>query len=105
MIAFLTVLVIALVTAALRFLPVFLLGKKGQALPPAALYLSRFMPAAIIGLLVVYSLKTAQPTEFPHALPEALGVIVAALLQYWKRNTLLSVFAATACYMVLIRVL
>ena len=38
-------------------------------------------------------------------LPEAAGVAVAALLQYWKRNTLLSVFAATACYMALIRLL
>ena len=40
---------IALVTAALRLLPVMLLGKGGKPLPPAAVYLSRVMPPAIIG--------------------------------------------------------
>ncbi len=101
----LTVLVIALVTAALRFIPVYLLGKKGQRLPPAALFLIRVMPAAIIALLVVYSLKSASVLAYPHGIPEAAGLLTAALLQYFKRNTLLSVFLATACYMVLIRIL
>ncbi len=101
----LTVLVIALVTAALRFIPIYLLGKKEQRLPPAVLFLIRVMPAAIIALLVVYSLKSARVTAYPHALPEAAGILVAAVLQHVKKNTLLSVSAATACYMVLIRVL
>ncbi len=99
------VLAIALVTAALRLLPVMLLGKGGKPLPPAAVYLSRVMPPAIIGFLVVYALRGTGVLSPPHGLPEAAGVAVAALLQYWKRNTLLSVFAATACYMALIRLL
>jgi len=99
------VLVIALVTAALRLLPVMLLGKGGKPLPPAAAFLSRAMPPAIIGLLVVYALRGTDLSAPPHGLPEAAGVCAAALLQYWKKNTLLSVFAATACYMALIRLL
>lgn len=105
MTALMAVLTIALVTAALRLLPIFLLGRKGQALPGPVLYLSRTMPAAIIGFLVIYSLKSISLAAYPHALPEMLGVAAAALLQYWKKNTLLSVGAATALYMALIRVL
>ncbi len=102
---FATVLVIALVTAALRFAPIYLLGKKGQRLPPAVLFLIRMMPAAVIALLVVYSLKSARVLEYPYALPEAGGLLTAALLQHYKKNTLLSVLLATVCYMVLIRIL
>ena len=102
---FLIVLTVALVTAALRLLPVLLLGKQGRRLPEWLLSLSRTMPAAIVGLLVVYSLRFTQFTASPFGIPQAAGLAVAVLLQYWKKNTLLSVFAATACYMVLIRVM
>jgi branched-subunit amino acid transport protein AzlD len=102
---FLIILTVALVTAALRLLPVLLLGRQGRKIPEGVLYLSRTMPAAIVGLLVVYSLKFTQITVSPFGIPQAAGLAVAVLLQYWKRNTLLSVFAATAIYMVLIRVM
>ncbi len=102
---FVTILVIALVTAALRFIPVYLPGRKGQPLPPAVLFLIRAMPAAIIALLVVYSLKSASILAHPHGIPEAAGLLTAALLQQTKKNTLLSVFLATACYIILIRIL
>ena len=94
--SFLIVLTAALVTAALRLLPVLLLGKQGRKLPEGVLFISRTMPAAIVGLLVVYSLRFTQITIRPFGIPEAAGLAVAVLLQYWKRKTLLSVFAATA---------
>ena len=102
---FLIVLTVALVTAALRLLPVLLLGKQGRRLPEWLLSLSRMMPAAIVGLLVVYSLRFTQISVNPFGIPQAAALAAAVLLQYWKRNTLLSVFGATACYMVLIRVM
>ena len=97
----LRVLVIAAVTAALRMLPVLLLASNKKPLPPVVLYLSRVLPGAIVGLLVVYSLRGVALSKSPHGIPELVGVLVAGSLQYFKRNTLLSVFAATACYMVL----
>lgn len=99
------VLVVAGVTTALRLLPVMLFGRRGRSIPPGLMYLSRVLPSAIMGLLVVYSLKSINLTASPYGLPEFAGVLTAALLHKWKRNTLLSVFCATACYMILIRVL
>ena len=100
--AFLTILIIALVTAGLRLLPVYLLGRNGRALPQPLLLLSRQLPGAIIGFLVVYSLKDIHIGVPARALPAAL---TAALLQHYRKNTLLSVFCATAVYMVLLRLL
>ncbi len=102
---FLIILVVALMTALLRFLPVYLLGRKGRELPGPVLYLTRAMPAAIIGLLVVFSLKGTNFVVWPHGVPALAGVVTAAVLQYFRKNTLLSVFCATAVYMLLIRVM
>ena len=102
---FLIILVVALETALLRFVPVYLLGRKDQRLPESVLYLTRFMPAAIIGLLVIFSLKGTSLTSWPHGIPELAGVVLAAALQHYKKNTLLSVFSATVLYMILIRIL
>lgn len=98
------ILAVAGVTAALRLLPFLLFGRKSRSVPAWLTELSRVLPSAIIGLLVVYSLKSVDPFHPPYGLPELVGVATAALLHSWKRNTLLSVFAATACYMILIRV-
>lgn len=101
----LTILVVALITAILRLLPVLYFGKAGRSIPSSLLYLSRVLPSAIVSLLVVYSLKSVNLQSFPFGLPEAAGVLTAVILHQWKRNTLLSVFGATLCYMALIRVL
>ena len=100
---FLMILAIALVTAGLRLLPVYLLGRKGKSLPRPILFLSTAMPGAVIGLLVVYSLKSTVVLQSPYGLPALAGVVTAALLQHFKRNTLLSVSVATAVFMLLSR--
>ena len=102
---FLVILVIALVTAALRLLPIYLFGRKGSTLPGPVLDLTRALPGAVIAFLVVYSFKGIQFTAAGDWLPSLLGALLAALLQYWKKNTLLSIFSATVLYMVLIRVM
>lgn len=97
------VLVVSLVTITLRLTPVFLFGRGGKPLPPLVQYLSRVMPSAIISLLVVYSFKAIRFAPPTFAIPEMAGAIIAAGLQWKTKNTLLSIFAATACYMLLIR--
>jgi branched-subunit amino acid transport protein AzlD len=52
----LLILVMALVTIALRFLP-FLLFPSGDKIPAPMLYLSKVLPCAVMGMLVVYCLK------------------------------------------------
>ena len=57
---------------------------------------------AVIGLLLVYCLKDAVFASY-HALPELIAITVTAALQRWKRNMLLSLFAGTALYMLLVQ--
>ena len=59
--------VIALVTAALRFLP-FWIFRENRKSPPLVSYLGQVLPFSIMGMLVVYCLKdislTHAPSEF-----------------------------------------
>lgn len=94
--------VMALVTAALRFLP-FLLFGGGKKVPPYISYLGKVLPYAIMGMLVVYCLRNITVLQSPHGLPELLSVAVVAALHVWKRNSLLSIGAGTVCYMLLVQ--
>ena len=66
-------------------------------------YLGRVLPAATMGLLVVYCLKGVSWTAAPHGIPELLSVAVVAVLHRWKGNVLLSIAGGTALYMVLVQ--
>ena len=90
----------ALTTAALRALPFLLFRKKT---PRVVAYLGSVLPAALIGLLVIYCLKDVRPASSPHGLPELIGAACVVLIQVWKRNSLLSILSGTLLYMVLIR--
>ena len=92
--------VMALVTAALRFLP-FLVFRKHT--PAYIVYLGRVLPAALIGMLVIYCLKDVRIASAPHGLPELLAGTAVVVLQAWKRNSLLSILAGTLIYMLLTR--
>ena len=92
--------VMALTTAALRFLPFLVFTKRT---PPYVVYLGKVLPAALIGMLVVYCLKDVRVASAPHGLPELIAGAGVALLQAWKRNSLLSILAGTLLYMVLIQ--
>ena len=94
--------VIALVTAALRFLP-FWIFRENRKTPPLVSYLGQALPFAIMGMLVVYCLKDISFTGAPFGIPEFLGCAVVAVLHIWKRNTLLSIGAGTVCYMLLVQ--
>ncbi len=100
--AALTVAIVALVTAGLRFLP-FLIFGENRTTPPLIAYLGQVLPFAIMGMLVVYCLKDVSLAASPFGLPELLGCGVVALLHLWKRNTLLSIGAGTVCYMLLVQ--
>ena len=98
----LTIAVIALVTAALRFLPFLIFGENRNT-PPLIAHLAQVLPFAIMGMLVVYCLKDISFTAAPFGIHEAIGVATVALLHIWKRNTLLSIGAGTLCYMLLVQ--
>lgn len=93
--------VMAVFTMLLRFLPFLLFRKKT---PPYIAYLGEVLPAAIIGMLVIYCLKDTVLTRAPFGVPEIIAGLAVAGLQAWKRNSLLSILVGTAIYMILIRV-
>lgn len=94
--------IMALVTAALRFLPFLIFGENRKT-PPLITYLGQVLPYAIMGMLVVYCLKDVSLATAPFGIPEAIGCAVVALLHVWKRNTLLSIGAGTVVYMLLVQ--
>lgn len=96
--------IIALVTAALRFLPFLFFGEYRKT-PPLVSYLGQVLPYAIMGMLVVYCFKGISFAAAPFGLPEILGCTVVTLLHAWKRNTLLSIGGGTVCYMLLVQFL
>lgn len=87
-----------------RFLPP-LLFPNGKKHPQLIDDLTPLIPPAIIGLLAVYSLKDVSLLTGNHGLPELISAAAVAAVHYWRRNTLLSIFVGTACYMLLCRVL
>lgn len=93
--------VIALVTAALRFLPFLLL--RGRQTPPFITYLGKVLPFAIMGMLVVYCLRHISFSAMPLGIPELIACGAVVLAHIWKRNTLLSILSGTILYMVLVQ--
>lgn len=98
----LMVAVIALVTAGLRFLP-FLIFREETPLPKWLTYLSKVLPHATMGMLVIYCLKDVSITASPFGIPQLLGCAAVAGLHIWKRNTLLSIGGGTVLYMILVQ--
>lgn len=93
--------VIALVTAALRFLPFLLL--RGKQTPPFVAYLGKVLPFAIMGMLVIYCLRHISFATMPFGIPELLACAVVVAVHVWKRNTLLSILSGTVLYMILVQ--
>ena len=100
--AFWMILVIAGGTFLTRLLP-FLIFPATKQPPKMVTYLSNVLPAAVMGMLVVYCLKGVSPLTYPHGLPELIAIILVVGSYIWKRNTLLSVLIGTIAYMLLIQ--
>ena len=97
-----TILAVVLGTMTTRFLP-FLLFPAGKPTPEYLKYLGKVLPAAVFGLLVVYSLKNVSILTGSHGIPELLSIVLVILLHYWKRQMLLSIAGGTICYMLLVQ--
>lgn len=100
--SFILIAVFALGVAALRFMP-FLIFSDKRPIPKPILYLGRALPAAVMGMLIVYCFKNVSVTKMPFGLPELIASALVAVLHIWKKNTLISILAGTVSYMLLIR--
>ena len=97
-----TIGMVVLGTALTRFLP-FLLFPAGKPTPRYIRYLGKVLPAAVFGLLVIYSLKDVSLLFGNHGIPELLAVALVVLLHVWKRQMLLSIAGGTVFYMLLVQ--
>ena len=97
-----TLAVIAVVTLLTRGIAfVIFPGKK--PIPPFISYLSKVLPFAVIGMLVIYCLKEVTLLSWPYGLPELLGCAATAALHLWKHNNLISIGGGTVIYMILVQ--
>ena len=93
--------VMALITYGLRVLPFLVFGKRET--PKFVIYLSKVLPYAIMGMLVVFCFKNVKVTSFPHGIPELIAGVITVVLHAWKRNTLISILFGTVSYMLLVQ--
>ena len=89
-------------TMVTRFLP-FILFPAHKKTPPLVAFLGKVLPTAVMGMLVVYSLKDTQILTGAHGLPELIAVAVTVILQATVRNLLLTIAAGTIGYMLLVQ--
>ena len=97
-----TVAMVVLGTAATRFLP-FLIFPAGKETPKYVRYLGKVLPAAVFGLLVVYSLKDVSILSGSHGIPELISIVLVIVLHVWKRQMLLSIAGGRGGYMLLVQ--
>lgn len=98
--SFMIIIVAAAVTFLIRVLP-FLMFRGST--PAPVVYLSNVLPYAIMGMLVVYCLKSTPLRQPPHGLPELIAIALIIAMHKWKHNTLLSIVAGTVAYMLLVQ--
>ena len=98
----LTVLAVALGAMATRF-TLFFLFPAGKAPPAVVTYLGTVLPPVMMGLLVVYCLKSVPIIASPHGLPELISIAFIVGIHLWRKNVLLSIGCGTALYMFLVQ--
>ncbi len=100
----LAILLAAVITFALRALP-FLIFYGERKMPEFLVKLGAVLPAAIMAVLIVYCLKDIAVDWKANALSKILAVLTVGISYKWKHNTLISIAAGTAIYMILIRMI
>jgi branched-subunit amino acid transport protein AzlD len=87
-----------------RFLPFIVFSEK-RITPAFIQYIGKYLPSAVFGMLVIYSLKSVSLLRGSHGIPELLAILVTILLHKWKRQMLVSIAGGTGCYMLLLHLL
>lgn len=83
----------------------FVVFPKGKEVPPTVKYIGTVLPPAVIGMLVVYCLRSTQLFAYPYGIPELIACLAVIGLHAWRRSVLLSVGAGTVLYMVLVQMI
>ena len=99
----LSIAVMAAVTFLTRALPFLLFGRRGTP-PKTVLYLGKYLPPAVIAMLIVYCMKGVSFAAASGWAPTLIAALAVAALHLWKHNDMLSILGGTVLYMVLVQV-
>ena len=77
-------------------------GRGGEP-PKVVLYLGKYLPPAVIAMLIVYCLRGVTFTAPAGWAPALIAAAAVAALHLWKKNNLLSILGGTVLYMVLVQ--
>lgn len=97
-----SVAVMAAVTFFTRALP-FLLFGRGKEPPKVVLYLGRYLPPAVIAMLIVYCYRNVSFAAAGGWVPAFIAGGAVVALHLWKHNDMLSIVGGTVLYMVLVQ--
>lgn len=95
-----TILLIAVATAATRALP-FILFPSERHTPKFVRFLGKFLASAVFGMLVVYCIKDVSFFSGNHGVPQIIGIFACVLLHLWRKNMLLTIAGGTIFYMII----
>ncbi|MDY3119128.1 MAG: AzlD domain-containing protein [Peptoniphilus sp.] len=94
--------IVICVTFAIRTFPLFFFSGK-KRLPKVVGDLGNLLPYSMMGLLIVYCLRTLTFSAPSGYVPLVAASLVTALSYLWKRKSIASIIAGTAVYMFLIQ--
>lgn len=97
-----TIAIAAVTNFLTRVLPFQLFRQKGKQVSPFINGLGKFLPPAIMGMLVVYCYRDVNLVSGNHGLPEFLAGIVTVLIHLWKGSMFLSLVVGTLSYILLV---
>lgn len=101
------IMVCAVATFATRVIPFVALAK--QADHPLILHLGRYLPPAVMMILVIYALREFRPlldsqlNTSASGWPMIIASLIVAALHLWRRNALLSIIGGTGAYMAMVQ--
>ena len=76
---------------------------------PLVIHLGRYLPPAVMLILVIYAMRDWRPLSegtanlSANGWPMILAGLIVAGMQLWRRNALLSILAGTGTYMSLVQ--
>lgn len=98
----LTVAVVVAATLLTRF-SAFLIFPPGKKAPDFVQYLGKALPAAVMGMLVIYTFKDTIVFSYPYGVPELIALLVTVGMHLWKRNMFMSIGIGTIVYMLIVQ--
>lgn len=100
----LTIAIAAVTNFLTRLLPFQLFAQhvNGDQLSPFIDGLGKFLPPAIMGMLVVYCYRDVNFLAGSHGLPDLIAGLTTVLVHLWKNSMFLSLVVGTGTYIVLV---